>query len=305
MSSAASFLRHPLELIASLWDGGSAIVPPVALPSSAPSIAPLADVAAPYAASVPVSLCGWVQSEATPGAPSIWVCQAFGVPMPGLVFLVCIGVAVATLAFLGSYLARSWHLLDELERLGSELREIPRPTDHSWASKGLLEKVVALLAGAGKRVSPLAEGAERIRLGSVALEDSRVVLKKPASTLIGGEAALDAWTGRSLANVLPGWLTAIGLMTTFIALLLGLQNVRVLTNLEVQGIGGLINGLSGKFLSSITALGCAIAVSMVNHSLSRRTNDKWRSLLGTLDGLLPHLNSEALLLELLKGSRRG
>jgi hypothetical protein len=224
--------------------------------------------------------------------------------MPGIVFFVCLAVAGFTAAFLGGYLLRFLRLQRELQDLRSALSGVSAPLE-PWATQKEHDQIVTLLARAGQTVSPLAQGAERVRQSRLPIEGSHIVLKSPVSKLIGGEAALDSWTGRALANALPGWLTAIGLMTTFLALLLGLQDVRVLSNLEVQGIGGLINGLSGKFFSSITALGCAIVVSMVNHGVSSRIDEQWRSLLGVLDGLLPHLNSEALLLEMLRTSRTG
>lgn len=62
---------------------------------------------------------------------------------------------------------------------------------------------------------------------------------------------------------IPGILTGLGLLMTFIAILDGLSHVTVGANMDVQGISGLINGLSGKFVSSIVAVTCAVSFAFV------------------------------------------
>lgn len=62
---------------------------------------------------------------------------------------------------------------------------------------------------------------------------------------------------------IPGILTGLGLLMTFIAILDGLSHVTVAANMDVQGISGLINGLSGKFVSSIVAVTCAVLFAFV------------------------------------------
>ncbi|MEQ1399746.1 hypothetical protein, partial [Salmonella enterica] len=57
----------------------------------------------------------------------------------------------------------------------------------------------------------------------------------------------------ALFKSIPGILTGLGLLMTFVAILDGLSHVSVAANMDVTGIGGLINGLSGKFVSSIVA----------------------------------------------------
>ena len=74
---------------------------------------------------------------------------------------------------------------------------------------------------------------------------------------------------------LPGLLTGMGLTLTFMAILGGLSGVhydRGNTTEPITGIDVLINGLSGKFLSSIVALLLSIAFTLLSkaaHESSR------------------------------------
>jgi len=69
----------------------------------------------------------------------------------------------------------------------------------------------------------------------------------------------------SFHDSVPGILTGLGLLATFISILVALQGVRVDmkgTAETVSGIGNLINGLSGKFLSSIVALFLSVTYTL-------------------------------------------
>ena len=54
----------------------------------------------------------------------------------------------------------------------------------------------------------------------------------------------------------PSIITGVGLLATFLAILVALLDVK-LSNNKVQGLDLLVQGLSGKFLSSVVALACA------------------------------------------------
>ena len=171
--------------------------------------------------------------------------------------------------------------------------------------------MVAALRASGQNLPPLISFAQRVKESLLPVNGGApsntahtpLVLRRPVAELADDSAVIDGWTGRGLADALPNWLTAIGLLTTFIALLLGLQHVKVLANLEVRGIGGLVNGLSGKFFSSIVALTCAVSVSIVNHFLAGATGLRWKRVLERLDELLPSLSTERVFFELSRGRR--
>jgi len=59
---------------------------------------------------------------------------------------------------------------------------------------------------------------------------------------------------RGLYTAVPGVVTGLGLLCTFLAILVALLDVKIGQNNQVEGLHGLISGLSGKFISSIAAL---------------------------------------------------
>jgi len=76
----------------------------------------------------------------------------------------------------------------------------------------------------------------------------------------------------------PGLLTAFGLMLTFLAILLALMNVHFNkgnASEPVSGMEQLINGLSGKFLSSIIALVLSILFTITERFSVRRIKESY------------------------------
>jgi uncharacterized membrane protein len=94
----------------------------------------------------------------------------------------------------------------------------------------------------------------------------------------------------------PAIITGIGLLATFLAILVALLDMRIVNN-RIQGLDLLIHGLSGKFLSSVVAVACA-------HADQRRKRPfpackAVRGILSmTLRKLLPRLTSTQILLDL-------
>lgn len=229
-----------------------------------------------------------------------------GQVMPGVVFMVSIFVVSATIFFLVRYLSRTFALANELTNLLSALEKMPSTTPGEWAQKAEYEKILSTIRRSGEQFPPLHDFARRIQISVCpfpSVDKDRVVLKESVSTLASQVRKTERWSGQSLAEALPGWLTAIGLLTTFIAILLGLQGVKVLTNLEVRGIGGLVNGLSGKFFSSIIALSCAISITITQYFLSGFTQLRWSRLIDRLQAIIPHLSIERIFLEMVQSRK--
>ena len=85
---------------------------------------------------------------------------------------------------------------------------------------------------------------------------------------------------------IPGILTGIGLLVTFMAILIGLLDVKILDN-KVHGLEGLIGGLSGKFISSIAALLSASVFMLIEKVVFYKMNTKRLSFIDALDTLIP------------------
>ena len=95
----------------------------------------------------------------------------------------------------------------------------------------------------------------------------------------------------------PAIITGVGLLATFLAILVALLDVQLASN-RIQGLDLLIHGLSGKFLSSVVAISCATALVFVEKGLFHPVKAGITSLCLTLRILLPRLTSAQILLGL-------
>ena len=89
-----------------------------------------------------------------------------------------------------------------------------------------------------------------------------------------------------LYRQLPSFLTGIGLLFTFIAILIGLSKLHA-NGTHIEGIQGLINGLAGKFVTSIVGLACANAFTLLEHSVWHDLEGQHRTCISLLDELFP------------------
>lgn len=100
------------------------------------------------------------------------------------------------------------------------------------------------------------------RTGTLTDTGKRYFLTRPAAELV---TSSDAWDGypASFYRAVPGVLTSLGLLGTFLALLVGLDGLVMLKSGTVDGLAQLIRSLSGKFLTSIVALALSVLFLLV------------------------------------------
>ena len=89
-----------------------------------------------------------------------------------------------------------------------------------------------------------------------------------------------------LYRQLPSVMTGIGLLLTFLAILIGLSKLHA-NGSQIEGIQGLINGLAGKFVTSVVGLACANLFSLLEHSIWHRLEKRHRDCIAQLDDLFP------------------
>ena len=129
-------------------------------------------------------------------------------------------------------------------------------------------------------------------------------LTEPASEVLPYgtlTASLRAERYRSL----PGLLTGMGLTLTFMAILGGLSGVHYdlgNTAEPITGIDVLINGLSGKFLSSIVALLLSIAFTLFEQSRTRKLKNAYADVIRSLSDRIPRISASRILLDIRKSS---
>jgi hypothetical protein len=104
---------------------------------------------------------------------------------------------------------------------------------------------------------------------------------------------------RSFYNSIPGVVTSAGLLFTFLAILVALIDVRINTQTnQIEGLPLLIEGLSGKFVSSIAALLSAILFLLAEKPLVHRLSEGRMRLVSSIDALVPRLTSTRVLAEI-------
>jgi hypothetical protein len=105
----------------------------------------------------------------------------------------------------------------------------------------------------------------------------------------------------AIFGAVPGILTGLGLTGTFIAILWALYGVHYdeLNTLKpVTGMEGLINGLSGKFLSSIIALLLSIAFTLYEKRIARSLRHSYDALMSAISNAIPFLSTSRILLDI-------
>jgi len=102
---------------------------------------------------------------------------------------------------------------------------------------------------------------------------------------------------RTFYGSFPGFLTGIGLLLTFLAILIALLDVRIGDNQQVQGLDTLIHGLSGKFITSIAALMSASVFTVLEKRQFYRLDRSRSAAFRTLDRLVPRLSMTQILAE--------
>lgn len=106
---------------------------------------------------------------------------------------------------------------------------------------------------------------------------------------------------RAFYSALPGLITSFGLFLTFLAILLALKDVTVSGGMVLH-VDELINGLSGKFVSSVVALLLAIGFTLVERRLAHDLEQERSRLAGAIDALFPHLSAVRVLSDLQQGA---
>ena len=98
-------------------------------------------------------------------------------------------------------------------------------------------------------------------------------LTRPVPECLPEEELVDSFYHSRFHESVPGILTALGLLATFVAILMALAGVAYNEHdpmRPISGIDQLINGLSGKFLSSIIALLLSVIFTLVEKKVCDR-----------------------------------
>jgi hypothetical protein len=127
--------------------------------------------------------------------------------------------------------------------------------------------------------------------------EPRIFCTRRAEDIFTQDALLSHRINLAFYSQLPSLVTGIGLLLTFLALFIGLSKLHA-DGQEIIGIQGLINGLSGKFLTSIVGLVAANLFTLIEKPMVSRLMNAHHTFLGLLDKLFPRKTMEQMLEQL-------
>ncbi len=226
--------------------------------------------------------------------------------IPVLVWGACALLIIFFLVCLQRLMAESGRAKSQCDRFTQDLKQLRPQTDANRRDGMQLEDLERLRAAAS-HWSP------RQRQWWGNLENSLEPYQRPdgtpgyfladdAENLLPWSEVIEYNYHGGFHDAVPGMLTGLGLMATFVAVLIALQAVHVEvkgSTETVQGIGMLINGLSGKFLCSILALFLSVCYTLIEKRLGeRRLVHAYTALVQQVRESFPRLSSSRVLIDL-------
>ena len=119
--------------------------------------------------------------------------------------------------------------------------------------------------------------------------EPRIFSTRRAEEIFTQDTLLSHRVNLAFYSQLPSLVTGIGLLLTFLALFIGLSKLHA-DGHDIAGIQGLINGLAGKFLTSIVGLIAANLFTLIEKPMVFQLMNEHHSFLSLIDKLFPTQN---------------
>lgn len=127
--------------------------------------------------------------------------------------------------------------------------------------------------------------------------EPRIFSTRRAEEFFTQDTLLSHRVNLAFYSQLPSLVTGIGLLLTFLALFIGLSKLHAEGH-DIAGIQGLINGLAGKFLTSIVGLIAANLFTLIEKPMVFRLMNEHHTFLSLIDKLFPRKTMEQMLEQL-------
>lgn len=224
----------------------------------------------------------------------------FNLEAPWFTWLAALAITIFTVGFLAVF----WWKVRQKSRLClATAASIQR-----LAKEHALGPAEGLSLGGYDELSRILEGVPEFSVAWRQLNSQRILrrctrgedqiwMSHSAEAAFTDAAIIDSGLNRGFYAAIPGIATGSGLLFTFLAILVALLDVRITEN-RVQGLELLIQGLSGKFVSSIAALAAATTYLLAEKPLQYRLRRARHALVVALDTLVPVLSPTQILVDL-------
>jgi putative membrane protein len=196
--------------------------------------------------------------------------------------VVVILVAILALAFVWGYWLPSWRLGRLLRRVIPAIRLLRTGEEDI----PVLRERVSDILGADRVLGHLwGQYAETLHLQYEAVDGENRLRKiratVPADAFFSSHVVVDACLNSEFFRHLPGLLTGIGIIGTFLGLILGLAGFEPTGSGEAikASLGALMQGVMEAFTASAIAIAMAMLITLVEkQQLNRRATSRWKSL---------------------------
>ncbi len=232
------------------------------------------------------------------GGDWMTVCRALGYEMPAFIFAASIGLLLFAIF-------AKFQLWRESRVLAAGLGEIEHALEKHCKGESIHRAELQETREMLKKSVVVGTWSEfcDLLVGETAREP--LSSPEPLSALFSKERLFSHHLNQGLYAIVPATLTGLGLLMTFIAILDGLSHVSVGANMDVKGIAGLINGLSGKFFSSIVAILGAVGFTLAERILLRNAERTHARILRFLQQRVPARSASQLLLDIKHALKKG
>jgi len=227
--------------------------------------------------------------------------QHLGINAPLFIWVGAFLLLLGTIGVLGRLF---WIIFREsrlYERIAAELREI-RGANPLIAGDGLSPAAFDSVEQLFEVSEPLQQawrGFQRqvLVVRNTSGED-RIYSSESADNAFNESAVIDSRFNRNFFSSFPGLITGVGLLLTFIAILLALHHLKFNPDKSIEGLPDFLDGLSGKFVSSVTALFAASLFLLCEKPLLHKIENGRRKLVGAIDALVPRRTAASILADL-------
>ena len=223
-----------------------------------------------------------------------------GLEAPTFLWVAAAGLLTFTFGCLAALGWSAWRAARRNRRLSLKLRSLLR--DYPIAPRGgLASRAFDEAALAFEEVPQLAHAWHEFRSRCIWRRrpdgEDEVWASEGADSAFSESAVIDSQLDRRFYAAIPGVVTGVGLLFTFVAILVALLEVHVEKD-QVKGLDLLIHGLSGKFLSSIAALLSATVYILIERRFDHLLRRSRFELIASIDRLVPVLSSSQILSDL-------
>jgi ABC-type transporter Mla subunit MlaD len=229
----------------------------------------------------------------------------FLLAVPAVVLYGCVTLIAAAFVMSVALFWQTWRVkarLRKLTKLFAEFGEAPVAQKRNGLSLAALEKIRSKCEKLEKVPGGWWKAIDSHTEQYTSPEDVEgwFLTEKPRA-ILSYEIVIGNNFHSAIFSSFPGLLTGAGLTLTFIAILKALAGVtydKANTVDPITGIDTLINGLSGKFLSSIVALVLSILFTLYEKKAARGLRNRYEQMVASVSQAIPYLSQSRVLLDI-------